>query len=92
MRKYGITLEQYDALLASQNHRCAICPSNSPKAKNGWHVDHDHKTNKVRGILCHHCNTGIGLLGHSSERLKAAATYLMPHEGESGASTQALKA
>ena len=56
--RYGITTEERDALLAEQDGRCSICliAIEFPQAR----VDHDHATSKVRGILCHHCNTGLG--------------------------------
>lgn len=53
-RNFGITDEQYDAMLASQHGRCAIC-RNTPKKKR-LHVDHDHKTGMIRGLLCSWCN------------------------------------
>lgn len=65
--KYGLTVEERDALLA---HPCAIC------GRVATHVDHDHATGEVRGPLCGGCNTGIGLLGDDPERLAAAAEYL----------------
>jgi len=52
--KYGITPEQYDAILAHQKGVCAICER--PPKKNALCVDHDHKTLKVRGLLCFQCN------------------------------------
>jgi hypothetical protein len=61
--KYGMSVEEYDKMLEAQGGVCAICKGPS-KRKNGlFDVDHDHKTGKVRGLLCHGCNTGIGLLG-----------------------------
>jgi hypothetical protein len=57
--KYGITFEEKMRLLEQQGGICAICGSNEPKSKYGWHVDHDHETKKVRGILCQDCNTKL---------------------------------
>ena len=70
-RKYGLTLEEFDELLASQGGGCAIC--GKPDADN---VDHDHATGRVRGILCWNCNIAIGQLEDDSDRARAVAEYL----------------
>jgi hypothetical protein len=70
-RKYGLTLQEFDALLASQGGGCAIC--GRPDADN---VDHDHTTGRVRGILCFNCNVAIGQLEDDEDRLAAAMTYV----------------
>lgn len=62
-RLYDITLEDYTMMLAAQNGRCAICLRTPDQEHHRvLHVDHDHQTGKVRGLLCSRCNTGIGLL------------------------------
>lgn len=74
---YGITEEDYQALLEGQEGKCAICLTDTPTGK--WKVfavDHCHKTGKVRGLLCNECNRGIGLLKDNAELLKKAAAYL----------------
>ena len=68
---YNFTPEGWDALLISQGGRCGICP-----ATTGLCVDHDHKTGKVRGLLCRRCNAGIGLLQDTTEGVAAALVYL----------------
>ena len=73
---YGITIEQWEALLTSQGGRCAICRTDRPGGKGAWHTDHCHATNKVRGLLCSECNIGLGKFSDSPERLEAAAKYL----------------
>lgn len=76
---YGITPEQFDALLASQGGVCAICGKLPPAIKGApgqWNVDHCHKTGAVRGILCSPCNIGIGQLGDDPDRLRVAIAYL----------------
>lgn len=83
MSAYGITLEEYDDLLKQQGGRCKICGTDTPGHKGRFHVDHDHSTGKIRGLLCHACNTGIGLLGDNPTRLKKAAQYL-EEEGHYG--------
>ena len=57
--KYGITTEDYDALFANQAGACAVCQQPSPEGR-ALHVDHDHESGKVRGLLCAQCNMGLG--------------------------------
>jgi len=73
-KKYGLSPEEYEKLLRSQNGVCAICG----KAPNGIRlsIDHDHGTKKIRGLLCSNHNTAIGLCHDSPEELLACATYL----------------
>jgi hypothetical protein len=81
-RLYGITLEQYDEFLLSQNGGCKICErkdTGSSRCK-FFHVDHDHTTGKVRGLLCNNCNRGIGYLADSPERLLKAAEYVRENQ------------
>lgn len=76
-RKYGITPEEFDALLDVQGGRCAICGSDIPKHNGGrFVVDHDHETGAVRGLLCGPCNSGLGSFGDDPERLTKAVDYL----------------
>jgi DNA-directed RNA polymerase subunit RPC12/RpoP len=75
-RRYGIGIEDYERMLISQNYKCAICGTpNDPNGRN-FAVDHCHNTKKVRGLLCSRCNTGLGQLDDSVERLKQALDYL----------------
>jgi hypothetical protein len=74
-RNFGITADEVDALLAGQGGKCAICDGVSARAE-GWHVDHNHETGQIRGVLCQRCNHGIGLLEEDPARLRAAADYL----------------
>lgn len=76
LREYGITLEMFNDIFASQNHSCAICLSTHSGNGRGFHIDHDHLTGNVRGILCHHCNTMIGLAKDNKEILSNAINYL----------------
>jgi hypothetical protein len=74
---YKITPADYDAMLAAQVGRCAICLGNDPRSPHGfWHVDHCHDSLVVRGLLCGPCNTGIGQMQDDSERLERAAEYI----------------
>jgi hypothetical protein len=75
IRKYGITLEDYDVMLVAQGGGCAICGGPEPEGQS-LHVDHDHTTGAVRGLLCFTCNAGIGMFGHDVTVLDAAAAYL----------------
>ena len=77
-RKYGITLQEYEEMFARQNELCALC-GNENKAKR-WHLDHDHATNKVRAILCHHCNLMIGYARDNQKVLASAIEYLEKHK------------
>jgi hypothetical protein len=69
--KYGMTLEEYDLLLAQQGGRCALCPRET-----NLHIDHDHTTGRVRGILCIKCNHALGVLGDDLPGLDRATSYL----------------
>lgn len=82
VRQYGITLAKYNEMFAEQNGGCAICGKREKHIN--WRsgrpqnlaVDHDHKTNEVRGLLCQKCNQAIGLFGDSIENLNRAIDYL----------------
>jgi uncharacterized Zn finger protein (UPF0148 family) len=74
---YGITIEEREHLLALQGGHCAICPRKDCDIKGRrLHVDHCHKTNRVRGLLCTRCNLAIGQMEDDPERLRRAADYL----------------
>jgi hypothetical protein len=73
--KYGISKEELVSLYLQQNNKCAIC-GDEPKTERGLHVDHCHKTGKVRGLLCHGCNTGIGALREDVAVFTKAISYL----------------
>lgn len=77
-RKYGLTAEQYNALLQAQHGRCAVCGNSESGRKGDRHfcVDHDHNTGTVRGLLCHSCNQAIGHLQDRPDLCRQAAVYL----------------
>ncbi len=75
-RKYGITQADYDQMLERQNFRCAICSKEAPGGSGGWHVDHCHTTDVVRGLLCWLCNSGLGKFKDNPAALRQAAAYL----------------
>ena len=79
-RHYGITLAEYEDMLIKQGGGCALCGTLKPKGKGSFHVDHCHKTGKIRGLLCHSCNVGIGNLQESYELLIKAAQYIKVYE------------
>lgn len=72
--KYGITVADYDAMLAKQNGVCAICKF--PPKRRRLAVDHNHKTGKVRGLLCWRCNYALGVLERSMPKLPIMLAYL----------------
>lgn len=71
--RYGIEEHEVDELVRSQGNKCAICLAPHPE-----HVDHDHQTGRVRGVLCFNCNRGLGYIGDSIKGLFHAADYLAP--------------
>jgi hypothetical protein len=74
-RLYGVSVELLWGLLHAQGHRCAIC--RKPFGDKTPHVDHDHKTHKVRGLLCVRCNVGLGHVEHDRGKwVRKAMKYL----------------
>ncbi len=74
---YGMTEEQYAAMLDAQGGGCAICRTTEWNGRHPVpHVDHDHRTGEVRGILCHACNLGLGKFKDDPDLLRAAIAYL----------------
>ncbi len=80
----GLTREEYYKIIESQNNLCAICLQPETRVLRGkvtrLCLDHDHATGKVRQLLCHDCNTGIGKFKDSPELLQSAIDYLKKHE------------
>jgi Recombination endonuclease VII len=79
---YGLTLEQYDAMVAAQEGRCAVCGTDTPgnARQKHWRIDHCHDNGHVRGLLCHACNTGLGSFKDDPDLLRAAIAYLEKHK------------
>lgn len=71
--RYGMAVDDWEKLFTSQGNQCAVCKTNDEKK---WCTDHNHITGAVRGILCHKCNTAIGLMNDNPEMLRAAALYV----------------
>jgi hypothetical protein len=76
---YGITQLDYDRLYQIQQGCCAICKTHQKILKRTLSVDHCHKTNRVRGLLCFACNTVLGGVSDSIEKLESAIDYLKMH-------------
>lgn len=77
-KNYNITLDDYDRLAEKQAGLCAICklPPGEKGRTSLLHVDHDHATNEVRGLLCDNCNRALGLFQESINNLECAVDYL----------------
>jgi hypothetical protein len=80
---YGLSAEEYDALILNQHNLCAICGQPESKQTRGktrpLSVDHHHTTKKVRALLCDRCNKGLGHFKDSPELLELASKYLKTH-------------
>jgi hypothetical protein len=74
--KYGLSVDQYNEILANQNSMCAICGCYATTLA----VDHDHVTNRIRGLICGNCNTGLGMFKDSVTSLAKAIEYLSKGE------------
>lgn len=68
---YGITPEQYERMVIEQDGKCAICEEKQPLL-----VDHDHRTGKLRKLLCRKCNSLLGMCDDNTDKLQKAAAYL----------------
>lgn len=75
MWKYGMGQAEFELMSASQDDRCAIC-----RSKVKLHVDHDHNTGKVRALLCHPCNTSLGLMKENLQALARMIDYIGEHK------------
>jgi len=77
LRKYGLTLLEYDNMVKAQGGKCKICGDEKPGTLTGvWPVDHNHVTKRVRALLCSDCNAGLGLFRDDPGCLRKAAVYL----------------
>lgn len=73
---HGISLEQYNAMFAAQNGLCKGCYRHQSSIKLAFAVDHDHITEKIRGLLCGQCNTALGLVRENAGTLQRLIDYL----------------
>ncbi len=76
MKNYGITLTEYNTMLTEQKDCCYICKIHKDTQVKRLHIDHNHKTGKVRALLCHYCNATIGNAREDMKRLTNIITYL----------------
>ncbi len=88
-REFGITIEDYDAIVIYQNGLCAICGDPPGRRREALHVDHDHETGMIRGLLCFRCNAGLGSFRDSPLALASASEYLKRSRGETDEVTTA---
>lgn len=86
LRKFGLTIGEYQQIVEEQDGLCAVC--RQPETADGRHgetkelaVDHDHETGEIRGLLCHRCNTALGLVNDDTKILRAMASYLEKDSG-----------
>lgn len=79
-KRYGISLDDYDRMLEEQGNRCGICGTDTPRGHGHFHIDHCHDSGKIRGLLCHSCNTALGGFKDSISLLASAIQYLSEHE------------
>ncbi len=77
---YGISLERYNELFLKQNGVCAICRNKNIKFKKSLSIDHCHRLNKVRGLLCDDCNLALGLMKDDIDNMKKAVIYLKKNQ------------
>lgn len=82
LRKYNLTLADFDEMLARQGGRCAICGTDELGHRGRFCVDHDHETGKTRALLYSKCNTGLGMFKDSTDNLQRALDYLNNFQGE----------
>ena len=76
-KKYNLSKEDYFKLIELQNNKCSVCNTDGLKSSKGkLFIDHCHTTGKIRGLLCHHCNIGLGMFKDSEELLVKAGEYL----------------
>ena len=79
LRKYGLTLSEYEAKVVAQKNLCAVCFKQDQSGRN-LAVDHDHATGAIRALLCGPCNMALGLFEDDTARLTSAIRYLIRHK------------
>lgn len=76
LKTYGLSVEDYEQILKDQDYSCGICGIHESEHRTRLHVDHDHTTGEVRGLLCSNCNTSLGGFMDSTSNLEKAIIYL----------------
>ena len=80
LKTHGISLKQKEQMIVDQDYKCLSCGTDLRLvAHDKTCVDHDHKSGKIRGILCHHCNVCLGLLGEDVNRVYKLAEYIIKY-------------
>ncbi len=89
---YGISFEKYEAMRVEQNDSCAICRKQFVHGgkKTNFGVDHCHKTGKVRGLLCYHCNAALGMVREKEEIILSMIAYLQRYKEQNVTSIVSL--
>jgi len=77
LKRYGLTPERYEVMRQEQNGKCAIC--GTPEQGHPLCVDHCHASGRIRGLLCKHCNSGLGYFHDDREAIRNAIQYLSRH-------------
>lgn len=78
--KYGLTADDVEQMKISQDFKCKICENEFDENPKNMHIDHNHNTNKVRGLLCHSCNVGLGCFKDDQYLLFSALKYLQEND------------
>lgn len=84
-RAYGLTADAFEALWASQGGSCAVCLDALIRGPRKFHIDHDHLTGAVRGIVCPQCNVAVAMVKEDADRARAVAAYLDTHRNSTSA-------
>lgn len=79
-KRFGLTLERYEELISNAGP-CPICGAAEPGGHGEWHIDHNHETGKIRGILCANCNLALGHFKDNRANLERANAYLEVNDG-----------
>ena len=76
--RYGMAIQEYDAMIIAQNNLCAIC--NQSQTRRNLSVDHCHQTNRVRALLCDRCNLALGMVNDDLDIVERIKQYLILHK------------